>query len=90
MHTTYLPCCRRSLLPIRRSSPSQPPELADDHLDDLRVELRPVALRAPVPAIAVTVLLLLGLFAAVFPRPLFAVLLLLLLALAPSFSPALL
>ena len=88
MHTTYLPCCRRSLLPIRRS-PSQPPELADDHLDDLRVELRPVALRAPVPAIAVTVLLLLGLFAAVFPRLLFPVLLLLL-ALAPSFSPALL
>ena len=88
MHTTYLPC-RRSLLPIRRS-PSQPPELADDHLDDLRVELRPVALRAPAAAIPVAVLLLLGLFAAVFTRLLFAILLLLLLALAPSFSPALL
>ena len=80
------------MLPIRRS-PSQPLELADNHLDDLRVELRPVALRAPAAAIAgiaSAVLLLLGLFVAAFLRLLLALLLFLLLALAPPFSTALL
>ena len=92
---TYMPCCR-SLIPPGGSPSSQPLELHDDHLHDLRVELRPVALRAPAPpgigiaaGIAVLFGLLLAAAAVVVSRLLFAALLLLF-ALSPPFPSALL
>ena len=75
------------MIPSR--SPSRPAELYDDHLHDLRVELCPVALRAPVVVVACTAAaFLFRLFAAVLSLFLFAILLLLVLALSPPFSSA--
>ena len=91
----------RSLIPPGGSPSSQPLELHDDHLHDLRVELRPVALRAPAPpgiGIAAGISVLFGLLLAaaaaaavvVVSRLLLFAALLLLLALSPPFPSALL
>ena len=84
---TYMPSL---CVILSRRSPSLPVELHDDHLDDLRVELCPVALRATVVAAgtAASAILLRFLSAVVVSLLLFAVLFLFVLALPPPFSTA--